>query len=540
MTKKGFIKDWQGYKMLPITRGELVLDKDGKIALNSIHFLAENGHPGLVTADERALLMNTGANTEGIQEIYSKLMIINSGLQVNTNTLNFYNTKGEATPINITSLNEGKLNITTVGNDINFNLPNLHSQDLNINGFIDTLKIDKQGRLTEASSRSLTNADIPDLNEKTISKGVLDQCQTKYEDISDSNTAIVNKAYVDKKVQELTILATGALKFGGPISRQDEAIKKITENKHANYYFKVTDTFVIPSQYLYSETETLANLEVKSGDTLIVYPLSNSKCRFVYVPSGNDITTITVKNNSSSIISKQVGDITFQFSQPFNVSKTDLNNITVSMNPADHSHDGYLSKSDYALFKSYSDDLKTLYTPIVNNTTKGSYQLGTLSVGTKDYPIYGVNNTTTVSLTNGISNSSNPILKFTETNKDDVLITYKGLNGIKIVKNDNNIEFSSDYEIVNQKVPQSGSGSRYSKYLTLQDNKFGVQLGSIDSEGNVIDGLTDYSQFAAAVNKLAQTVVFEDIVYSLKGSTSFNEYRYGNAVLASAVDIGDI
>ena len=30
-TNKGFIKDWKGNKILPITRGELVLDKDGNI-----------------------------------------------------------------------------------------------------------------------------------------------------------------------------------------------------------------------------------------------------------------------------------------------------------------------------------------------------------------------------------------------------------------------------------------------------------------------------------------------------------------------------
>jgi hypothetical protein len=43
-TNKGFIKDLQGNNLLPITRGELVLDKDGNIALNSKYFLAgENG-----------------------------------------------------------------------------------------------------------------------------------------------------------------------------------------------------------------------------------------------------------------------------------------------------------------------------------------------------------------------------------------------------------------------------------------------------------------------------------------------------------------
>ena len=37
---KGFIKDWNGNKMLPITRGELVLDVEGNGALTSNLFLA--------------------------------------------------------------------------------------------------------------------------------------------------------------------------------------------------------------------------------------------------------------------------------------------------------------------------------------------------------------------------------------------------------------------------------------------------------------------------------------------------------------------
>jgi hypothetical protein len=34
-TNKGFIKDINGNKLLPITRAELVLDSNGKIALTS-------------------------------------------------------------------------------------------------------------------------------------------------------------------------------------------------------------------------------------------------------------------------------------------------------------------------------------------------------------------------------------------------------------------------------------------------------------------------------------------------------------------------
>jgi hypothetical protein len=67
ITTKGFIKDWQGNKILPITRGELVLDCLGNVALTSDRFLAgelkdadgniiANDKPGLITAAERAVL----------------------------------------------------------------------------------------------------------------------------------------------------------------------------------------------------------------------------------------------------------------------------------------------------------------------------------------------------------------------------------------------------------------------------------------------------------------------------------------------------
>jgi hypothetical protein len=103
---KGFIKDWSGNNLLPITRGELVLDQDGNIALNSKYFLAgENGSQyGLITAAERALLAGGTGGSGGsgsIGDLANKLNYINQGLKFNNNTLNFYTTEGVATPINI-------------------------------------------------------------------------------------------------------------------------------------------------------------------------------------------------------------------------------------------------------------------------------------------------------------------------------------------------------------------------------------------------------------------------------------------------------
>jgi hypothetical protein len=102
ITTKGFIKDWQGNKILPITRGELVLDKDGNVALTSQHFLAgENGNQyGLITAAERAML-NGGSASHNLADVYTKLGHINTGLKFNNTAVSFYNTAGTATPIDI-------------------------------------------------------------------------------------------------------------------------------------------------------------------------------------------------------------------------------------------------------------------------------------------------------------------------------------------------------------------------------------------------------------------------------------------------------
>ena len=56
MAKKGFIKDQNNIEILPITRGELVLDSSGKQALHSNEFLATNSQPGLMSPTDKTKL----------------------------------------------------------------------------------------------------------------------------------------------------------------------------------------------------------------------------------------------------------------------------------------------------------------------------------------------------------------------------------------------------------------------------------------------------------------------------------------------------
>ena len=97
-TKKGFIKDFYGNKLLPITRGELILDANGQIALFSDLFAATTEHAGLMTSAEKAML--NGGSGNSLADVYTKLEYINESLQVNETYLSFFNAQGK-TPIKI-------------------------------------------------------------------------------------------------------------------------------------------------------------------------------------------------------------------------------------------------------------------------------------------------------------------------------------------------------------------------------------------------------------------------------------------------------
>ena len=65
MAKKGLLKDIGNNEMiLPITRGELILDSSGKQAFRSSEFLATPESHGLLSAEDKAKLINFGGIIE--------------------------------------------------------------------------------------------------------------------------------------------------------------------------------------------------------------------------------------------------------------------------------------------------------------------------------------------------------------------------------------------------------------------------------------------------------------------------------------------
>ena len=536
---KGFIKDWGGNRILPITRGELVLDQDGKMALSSKYFEAGyNGNEyGLISAADLAKISG-GSSGEGISDIYAKLNQINSGLMVNNTALNFYTAAGVATPIKIGSVGDGKITITLgTGNTVNLSLEELQSDVTAITQIIKSITVDKYGRVTSVTGGALTNAEIPEeLTGKTITNGTIKNGVTDVKDVANNELAIVNKAYVDSKFSQVTGMATGALKFAGPLNDSTIANAALT-NKDAFYsYYKVTKKFNISKSNLYDTTGVTGDtLEVQIGDSLIVYPENptDTTAKFVYIPSGDDITTITVTKDNATTppFNTKLGNVILKFSDLFSITNPSQGNTAyISIPQVSNSTDGYLSKTDYATFKNYANTLNVSYSEAFS-TGNGLYTIGTLTIGTATHTIYGLNNVSTLSLENGSGSGTNaafnPVIKFTETGvTNDVNITVKGVNGVVTKKNGNAIEIGAVNEVATDST----------NYLEITSGyQFKVKLGSVNNN-QVVHGLTDYEEFATFRSNVIQTTVkFEIITNSLKEAG--NDYYYGSKDLKDAVDV---
>ena len=60
MAKKIILKDQNNIELMPITRGELILDSSGKQALRSTEFLATYSQPGLISKEDKIKIDNIG------------------------------------------------------------------------------------------------------------------------------------------------------------------------------------------------------------------------------------------------------------------------------------------------------------------------------------------------------------------------------------------------------------------------------------------------------------------------------------------------
>ena len=537
ITTKGFIKDFAGNNLLPITRGELVLDKDGNVALHSKYFLAgENGSQyGLITAAERAMLNGTGSNGESLSDLYTKLEKINTGLIIGEKTYSFYDAKGNATPITIIGTEDQITIATNVNNNnVQLSLSQINTDAISVkSSIVKGIEVDEYGRVTSVTASGLENGDIPEeLSQKTLSG-----CITKA--VVDTEFALVNKAYVDGKFDAANAVATGALKFGGIIADLDAA-KGVTTGANTYYYYKVTarQSFDIPANF----TADNIKITVKAGDTLIV----DENNKLVHVPSGDDITTLTITKTStdgaaSNVINQQLGNLTLEFSPIFSIEGVEGNGkyATISIPEVTANNAGYLSAADYVRFNSYATNFATEFISSITNNAAGVYDIGILKVGTSQYHVKGIKNTYGLNFVDETiveekTTKIDPTIQLSENGTVVSSISYKGTNGVIVTKDGNTLNISQQKNV-----------STNSTYLSIgegdNNNKFTINIGHVDKDsGTIVDGLTSYSQLVALAERISQQI--ETIDYSLepKEGDDGTEYRYGNTKLVTAITLDTI
>ena len=505
-TTKGFIKDYQNNILLPITRGELILDSKGYKAFESDDFLATTTHAGLMSAAEKAML--NGSSGQGLSDIYGKLNNINDSLYIGNTLLKFYDDSGNK-KINIIGVDK-QINISTQDNNINIGLSEIGSES-NIQNIIKNISIDKYGRVTKVEGSELTNADIP---ETLISKK-LKNCTILNED--NSTSKIASEDYVNLELSKIEQIATGALVFGGLIGDNDEAEEALNNN---NKYYKVNAVFKINRSYL-SDTNSTPEL-LKIGDTLIV-----QDGKFIYIPSGDETqTTLTIKKGDTKSLDSSLGNITLDFASPFIINSVgnDNNSANISISKVSASQDGYLSAADYVKFSTYAAKTIT-YTPILTS----GYEIGKLNFGdTNDISIYTPDVKLTLMDVNNI-----PTLKFEKTGENPSNFSFKGENGIVITKDSSDIKFSANNNVDEQSK----------NYLNIENfHKFKILKGSISSDGTIIDGITDYREFhtfkTASIATHALATQFLEINNSLSpSSTDGLTYYYGSTNLKEAITL---
>lgn len=501
-TLKGFIKDYNDNRLLPITRAELVLDANGFIAMHSEQFAAavpdpsnseDKGKWGLISPEDLALVRTLKGGSTGngtIATIQQQLAALysNLGLKVGDSSVKFYDSQNNQFN-DIILEGDTNITVTTAGNTIKLALNQVTTTKTG-SGVITEITTDGYGRVTSITgSSSLSGLSL----------------QSSTVTMSEADDSIVNKKYVDDKFNEANNTALGALKFGGVIPYQDELdnIGKALQSK-VNSYFKIgKDGLILKAEYL---LEGNSNITLKAGDTVIVHKNSDGT-GFVYIPSGDEpITTLTVQDDAGGKVESAVGAVTLKFASPFIVTKQSDTTAAISLpylgTDLNATH-GLLSRDEYNKFMQYSAKSMS-YTATVTSTSPDSYTLGQISFGEgTGTPIYGQNTTYTLGLDNGYTEGTNvakdPKLTFTPSSGTASEIQFKGTTGLEIAKNGNNIQFTPKIT------------STTTDYLTADGSQVGVVMGKVE-EGQIVNGLIDYSTTLGFVNQVHQTSVQFEVV----------------------------
>lgn len=541
-TNKGFIKDHLGNYLLPITRAELILDKEGKQAFHSSHLAAipstqtSGGRYGLISPDDLALLRTLDNTESGNGTISTILADIAKLYEIEigdgTNYVSFYDSSKTLKGINII----GDAGITSAidGTSIKIGLVPVNTEQVNVTGgLLSSLTYDEYGRITGANSTS-------DLSGYTVN--------TVSDDASD--TTIVNKQYVDKLFGGALNIATGALNFSGKIAasadRPDNYFETLLNNSEEGSYFIAVDSGSIPGMQVHYTNNQEASFT--AGDTLIVYTLLEDK-RFVIVPSGKDetiATLISAKQGSTTLLNNATGTVLLQFGENgFNVTSQANNTLNVSLNAlnsesADNLY-GIISGADYRRF-SQSASKSVSYSPAFSQGAN-TYTIGTLTFDNQGQTVLGKDTKYTLSVTTSNNNTEEVLdddyvmltLSSTDTAEAAINIPLKG-SGINIIKEGDALKFTPNLVV----------DTNSNNYLEINGNVLKIRKGSVtrDEKGNytVDAGVVDYNEFVSWCSSANATYLqYTSINNSLTSPSEWEDDNtscyYGSNAMREAVNI---
>lgn len=495
---KGFITDINNNKILPITRGELVLDENAEVALRSSIFAANENQYGLLSPTHYSVLASLGSpddlDENSLAGILARLTAINEGIKVGNTTLNFYdkNNNNQSTPIYFEA--SDPISLTANSNKITVSLKPLKENTTTTENVVANIKVDKYGRVTEISpTTALSGVNLTGCT----SSDVADNAQQE---------AIVNKRYVDEKFSEISAISTGALKFEGPI---DTANNIATLLKEGYYYLAANTLYDLEASLFHGKTQ---NVTVNRGDTLIAHSMQG-QLKFTIIPSGDDKTIINLSDTSSNPNTTTIGvgtsNVTFAY--PFSLNN-DTNATIISIPEASYSTAGIISadlfgKIDQATAKSMT------YSP----TLTDGVPLGEITIGNESAtPI------TIYSPNYSLKYESNAI-KWSGHANEKLNIKFEG--GLQPT-------YSSDTCTVNLVTDN--------KYLTVEEGALKAVISQVSND-EFTTGLIDNILFDNYMTALATvTTYYKPISKSLSNNDPEDDgknYQYGSPELKNAIAI---
>lgn len=324
--KKGFIQDFGGNRLLPITRAELVLDQYGQQAFRSQDFLATQKLPGLMSKDDKEALDNL--KTTISSNISKALESLNQSLSVAGRSLYLFN-PDTFDAVSHKFITDDYITVTLKDNDVKWSLNSIHND--HIPPYI--------------VGKALQNVKV---SMPTRNDGEEDSAYTER-----AREYVAPIGYVDDKFDSV-LGAINGLKFAGSLDNVSKDSLTLTEG----YFYICKEKVTIQNSNI---METSNDYTIYPGDLIIAIKTTNNDIRFTHIPSGDEIKGLEIKHvEGDSAVTKgefYQGVPKLIFGSVFNVSDADGSIIRIDLPHANDSNTGgYITKDDYNMFRNASSN----------------------------------------------------------------------------------------------------------------------------------------------------------------------------------------